>query len=101
MPSRSTTRALALALTVTGAADFLGLSAAAPRARFGALRASDAAAGCELETELTVIAANTRFYDAFRDGDLDAMRASWHPSVCSHLWSLKGLENDPEAYGFT
>ena len=76
MPRAS--RAIALALALTGATGFL--FPAAPRARVGARRASDEASSCQLETELGVIAANNKFYDAFRDGDLDAMRASWHPA---------------------
>ena len=74
-----TSRVIALALTVAGAAGFL--FPAAPRARAGvARRGASEDASCQLETELGVMAANNAFYDAFRDGDIQAMAANWHPA---------------------
>ena len=74
-----TSRVIALALTVAGAAGFL--FPAAPRARAGvARRGASEDASCQLETELGVMAANNAFYDAFRDGDSAAMERAWHPS---------------------
>ena len=70
-----TSRVIALALTVAGAAGSCFGRARAPASAPRRPRRER-----QLEAELGVMAANNAFYDAFRDGDSAAMERAWHPS---------------------